>query len=71
VEIRLADNLGGKGYCVVSGPLAEVEAAVELAVGSVQPADKLIASVVIPQFHEEMLANVGSAPEFWTRIREA
>jgi microcompartment protein CcmL/EutN len=70
VEIRLADNLGGKGYCVLSGPLAEVEAAVELAVETVEPADKLVASVVIPQFHDEMLANVASAPEFWTRIKE-
>jgi microcompartment protein CcmL/EutN len=70
VEIRLADDLGGKGYCVLSGPLAEVEEAVELAQGSVVPAEKLVASVVIPQFHEEMLANVESAPQFWRRIRE-
>lgn len=70
VEIRLADNLGGKGYCVLSGPLAEVEAAVELAVEAIVPGEKLIADVVIPQFHEEMLANVESAPEFWARIKE-
>jgi microcompartment protein CcmL/EutN len=70
VEIKLADNLGGKGYCVFSGPLAEVEAAVDLAVQAVIPCDKLVAQVVIPQFHEEMLANVESAPEFWTRIRK-
>jgi len=70
VEIRLADNLGGKGYAVLSGPLAEVEVAVELAVEAVHPGDKLVASVVIPQFHEEMLANLESAPEFWTRITE-
>lgn len=70
VEIRLADNLGGKGYCVLSGPLSEVEEAVELGVRAVNPADKLVARVVIPQFHDEMLANVESAPEFWTRIRK-
>lgn len=68
VEIRLADNLGGKGYCVLSGPLAEVEAAVELAEATIAPADALVASVVIPQFHGEMLANVEASPEFWTRI---
>jgi len=70
VEIRLADNLGGKGYCVVSGPLAEVEAAVELAAVELEARDALIARVVIPQFHDEMLANVESSPEFWTRIRQ-
>ncbi len=32
VEIRIADRIGGKGYCAFSGPLAEVEAAVEVAV---------------------------------------
>lgn len=69
VEIRLADNLGGKGYFVLSGPLAEVEAGVELAEYAVAPTDRLVASVVIPQFHDEMLANVESSPEFWTRLK--
>jgi microcompartment protein CcmL/EutN len=68
VEIRLADNLGGKGYCVLSGPLAEVEAAVELAAGSVDPAERLVASVVIPQLHDEMLANLAASPEFLARL---
>ncbi len=68
VEIRLADDLGGKAYCVLSGPLAEVEAAVELAAASVEPADRLVASVVIPQFHDEMLANLTASPEFRARL---
>lgn len=68
VEIRLADRLGGKGYCAFSGPLAEVEAAVELAVDRIDPPEALIASVVIPQFHDEMAANLAAAPEFFTRI---
>jgi microcompartment protein CcmL/EutN len=71
VEIRLADRLGGKGYCAFSGPLAEVEAAVEIAVERLDSPDALIAEVVIPQFHEEMLSNLESASEFWTRIRKA
>jgi len=70
MEIRLADNLGGKGYCVLSGPLAEVEAAVETAVTGIVPAECLIASVIIPQFHDEMLANVEASTEFWTRIKQ-
>lgn len=68
VEIRLADRLGGKGYCVFSGGLSEVEAAVELAVARLEPSGNLIASVVIPQFHDEMAANLAASPEFWTRI---
>ena len=71
VEIRLADRLGGKGYCAFSGPLAEVEAAVEIAVSRLDPPEALVAEVVIPQFHDEMLSNLESSPEFWSRIGKA
>jgi len=70
VEIRLGDRIGGKGYCAFSGRLAEVEAAVEVAVNRMSSPDALVADVVIPQFHEEMLANIESTSEFWTRIGE-
>jgi microcompartment protein CcmL/EutN len=68
LEIRLADRIGGKGYCAFSGPLAEVEAAVEAAVNHLASPETLIADVVIPQFHEEMLANIEVSSEFWKRI---
>ena len=70
VEIRLADRIGGKGYCAFSGPLAEVEAAVEVAVDRLASPETLIANVVIPQFHTEMLANIEANSEFWTRINQ-
>jgi len=70
VEIRLADRIGGKGYCALSGPLAEVEAAVEAAVERLASPETLIAHVVIPQFHEEMLANIEAGSEFWTRLQQ-
>lgn len=71
VEIRLADRIGGKGYCAFSGPLAEVEAAVEVAVDRLSSPETLVADVVIPQFHEEMLANIDAASEFWTRLKQS
>lgn len=70
VELRLGDRLGGKGYCAFSGPLAEVEVAVDEAAGFLVPPDVLIAKVVIPQCHEEMLGNLEASPEFWTRIAQ-
>ncbi len=70
LEIRIADRIGGKGYCAFSGPLAEVEAAVEVAVDRLASPETLIADVVIPQFHEEMLANIEASSEFWTRINQ-
>ena len=68
LEIRLADRLGGKAYCVFSGAVADVEIAVDLAVAGLEPPDTLIAKVVIPQFHAEMLENFEAASEFHDRI---
>ena len=63
-----ADRLGGKAYCVFSGTVANVEAAVEVAVSGLRDADNLVAQVVIPQLHSEMLENLEAAPEFGSRI---
>ena len=68
VEIRLADRLGGKAYCVFSGAVADVEAAVEIAVEHLDTPENLVAKVVIPDFHEEMLENLEAATEFSARI---
>ncbi len=67
-EIRLADQLGGKAYCVFAGSVSDVEAAVEIAVAGLPGPDSLIAQVVIPQFHDEMRANLVGSPEFARRI---
>jgi microcompartment protein CcmL/EutN len=68
VEIRLADRLGGKAYCVFSGEVADVEAAVELAVSGLDDPGVLVAKVVIPECHAEMRANLEAATEFSTRL---
>ena len=68
VELRLADRLGGKAYCVFSGAVADVEAAVELAVDHLEDPETLIAKEVIPDFHDEMLANLEASTEFSARI---
>jgi len=68
VELRLADRLGGKAYCVFSGTVADVEAAVEIGVDHLDDPESLIAKVVIPDFHDEMLANLEASTEFSARI---
>jgi microcompartment protein CcmL/EutN len=68
VEIRLADRLGGKAYCVFTGSVADVEAAVDLAVDHLDDPGALVARVVIPEFHAEMLENFEAATEFAARI---
>ena len=67
-EIRYADNLGGKGYCLFSGPVADVEEAVAMAVGGLARPELLVSQVVIPRIHEEMADNLESAAEFIPRV---
>ena len=67
-EIRMADGLGGKGYLLFAGPLAEVEAAVEIGTGRVP--DQIVASRVIPQIHAEMDENLVADGRFRKRMRD-
>lgn len=70
VEIRLADGLGGKGIVLYSGMVADVEAAVEIAVGVLPRPELLVRQVVIPQLHEEMWGNLSDTTSFGDRIME-
>jgi microcompartment protein CcmL/EutN len=66
--LRLADGLGGKGYAVFCGVVAEVEAAVDAAVDRVEPTGHLLRRVVIAQMHDEMRANLDADLRFNQRI---
>lgn len=68
-EIRLGDDLGGKGYVLFGGPVSEVEAAVEIGAGRIGDGH-LVASRVIAQLHDEMDANLIASAEFRHRIGE-
>lgn len=69
LEIHMADGLGGKGYSLFSGDLADVEAAVEIGVSNLPQPGLLVARVVIPRLHPEMLTNLVDHPEFGPRAR--
>jgi microcompartment protein CcmL/EutN len=66
--VRLADGLGGKGYALFSGAVAEVEAAVEAAVARIAGHGTLVRSDVIPQLHVEMADNLGAELRFMRRV---
>ena len=70
VEVRLADGLGGKGIVLYSGTVADVEAAVEIAVGVLPRPELLVRQVVIPQLHTEMWGNISDTTSFSGRIVE-
>ena len=70
VEVRLADGLGGKGVVLFSGRVADVEAAVEIGVSSLDSPTLLVRQVVIPQLHETLWDNVSDASRFSARVLE-
>jgi microcompartment protein CcmL/EutN len=68
IELRLADDLGGKGYLLFDGPVSEVEAAVEIGSGRIAGAPGLAARV-IAQLHREMSENLAADARFSERVR--
>jgi microcompartment protein CcmL/EutN len=69
LELRLADDLGGKGYLLFGGDVTDVEAAVEIGTAAVGEARGLHARV-IAQLHDEMAAELAADARFAPRVRE-
>ena len=69
LELRLADDLGGKGYLLFDGPVSEVEAAVELGMARVEGARGSHARV-IAQLHAEMATELAVDARFAARVLE-
>lgn len=67
-ELRLADELGGKGYVLFGGDVSEVEAAVDLAVERIAASGHELAHVVVSQLHDAMRENLVADPGFVVRI---
>jgi microcompartment protein CcmL/EutN len=70
LELRLADDLGGKGYLLFDGTVADVEAAVEIGGARIAGSPGAMQRI-IPQLHGEMAANLAADARFGARIREA
>ena len=66
--IRLADGLGGKGYVLFSGAVADVEAALESAVARAESHEALVRSDLIAQLHGEMADNLRDELHFLSRV---
>ncbi len=65
--VRLADGLGGKGYALFSGEVAEVEAAIEAAAVRVENVTGVIVRI-IAQLHAEMAENLRRDLHFMRRV---
>jgi microcompartment protein CcmL/EutN len=66
--VRIADGLGGKGYVLFSGDVADVEAAVEAAEQWSVASGHLLESRLIPQLAAEMAFNLRSDLRFRHRV---
>jgi microcompartment protein CcmL/EutN len=69
LALRLADDLGGKAYCLFGGDVADVEAAVDTARERIAGGGRLVASEVIAQLHAEMADNLATDLRFHDRLR--
>jgi len=65
VEIRLGDELGGKGVTHLAGELHDVEAAIAIAVGKVTRADRAVQSSITPRLDDELRAKLQRSTRFW------
>lgn len=68
-EMRIADDLGGKSYCLFQGLLSDVEEAMEVAVAGLSNPDLLVEQTVISRIHDEMNHNLVTAASFEDRLR--
>jgi len=69
-DLRLADDLGGKGYVLFGGEVAEVEAAVGYGVARTAASGQDVTHVVISQLHVEMRENLAADPRFGERAKD-
>jgi len=69
LALRLSDDLGGKGYCLFAGTIADVEAAVERALASIESRGRLVGTAIIPRLHPDMWNNLGAELRFNHHIR--
>jgi microcompartment protein CcmL/EutN len=64
LEIRLANGMAGKGLALVTGEVADVEAAIDIGTSVIAGQDRWMSSTIIPSLHQEMETNIASGTRF-------
>ena len=64
IEIRLADDIGGKAFTIFNGSIEEVQVAVEIAKKSVFDTDHWINEIIIPNLHDDMKTQIDQTTSF-------
>ncbi|MBI5563490.1 MAG: BMC domain-containing protein [Chloroflexi bacterium] len=69
LEVRLADGLHGKGLTLFTGEVSDVEAAIEIGTGAIEP-QLVVNQVVIAQLHPEMNVNIQQHTRFGENLNQ-
>ncbi len=64
IEIRLADDIGGKSFTIYNGRIEEVQAAVEIAKKAVTAPEQWVNETIIPQLHSDMKSQIDQTTSF-------
>ena len=64
VEIRLADDLGGKAIAIFTGRVEEVEAAVKISKEAVTHPNFWLCDTIIPRLHFDMAKQINQSTRF-------
>jgi microcompartment protein CcmL/EutN len=64
LSIRLSDGLGGKGLVLLTGLVADVDAAIELVKWNLE-GTTMVQAVVIPQLHDDFAQNIFGSTRFF------
>ena len=70
LEVRLADGLHGKGLTLFTGEVSDVEAAIEIGAGAIEP-QLVVNQVVIAQLHPEMNVNIQQHTRFGENLSQS
>ncbi|MFQ5556973.1 MAG: BMC domain-containing protein [Acidimicrobiales bacterium] len=66
--LRMADGLGGKGYLVFAGSVAEAEAALQAAAERLEVGGQLLRTALIAQLSDEMRRDLAADLRFGARV---
>lgn len=64
VEIRIADDLGGKAFAIYSGEIEDIEAALMISKNSVTKKEYWIRDTIIPRLSEEIADQINLSTTF-------
>ena len=64
VEIRLADDIGGKSFTIYNGSIEEIQAAVEIAKSAVTDTEHWVNETIIPNMHNDMKVQIDQTTRF-------